>query len=316
MISVVIPLYNKRSTIVRAVRSVLSQSATVAEIIVIDDGSGDEGAELVATEFGDSVRIVRQANAGVSAARNAGVWLSTSKWIAFLDADDFWLPGHIEAFAAEAGRSPSMTIWGSAYFAEDEFGIRTIRRLPDNLLTISGAINYFECCAEGRLPYQTSSVVASRSALMAVGGFPLGVRSGEDLITWARLACLGEARYSADPQCVYGLPPISAGNRRLAIRRPQQPDVVGLAYEELLTSERRYAGEIQRTIGAWARIRATLFMELGETRLCLHEIKRARRFSGIQLRDVATTMACLIPAGLRTRAVSSVRRLRRSLAVN
>ncbi len=92
----VIPAYNREDTLERAVRSALDQTVPPDEIIIVDDGSTDETAVL-AESFEAPVRVIHQANAGASAARNLGAQQATSAWIAFLDSDDRWTRGHIEA---------------------------------------------------------------------------------------------------------------------------------------------------------------------------------------------------------------------------
>ena len=96
--SVIIPAYNSATTLTRAVESVLCQSYPAHEIIVIDDGSTDNTTE-VARGFGEQVRLLRQANAGVSAARNRGAECATGDWLAFLDADDWYYPDRLSLHA-------------------------------------------------------------------------------------------------------------------------------------------------------------------------------------------------------------------------
>jgi glycosyltransferase involved in cell wall biosynthesis len=98
-VSVVIPLYNKGQYVERALHSVLTQTRPAAEIIVIDDGSTDDGPERVKklALLNPSINLVRQENKGPGPARNAGMALAKSKYIAFLDADDEWLPSFLEA---------------------------------------------------------------------------------------------------------------------------------------------------------------------------------------------------------------------------
>lgn len=95
-ISVIVPTYNRAAWIDRTLRSILAQSLAPREIIIVDDGSTDDTAAVVAT-FGDAVRYVRQENAGVSAARNHGARLASGQYLAFVDSDDLWHPLKLEA---------------------------------------------------------------------------------------------------------------------------------------------------------------------------------------------------------------------------
>jgi glycosyltransferase involved in cell wall biosynthesis len=94
-VSVVIPTYNYGRFISEAIESVLRQTYPIFEIVVVDDGSTDNTEEIVA-KFGDKVKYIKQKNGGVGLARNTGVRHSTGEFIAFLDADDIWLPHKIE----------------------------------------------------------------------------------------------------------------------------------------------------------------------------------------------------------------------------
>src|SRR5262245_34994973 len=95
-ISVIVPLYNKRSTLARALDSILAQQGVSFEVIVVDDDSND-GSTEIALAYRDRVRYVHQQNAGPAAARNRGVLESRYGLIAFLDADDEFLPGCLRA---------------------------------------------------------------------------------------------------------------------------------------------------------------------------------------------------------------------------
>ncbi len=95
-VSAIIPTYNRRAHVIRAIDSVLAQTIPVEEIIVTDDGSTDDTVEALTRRYGSSVNVVRQENMGAAAARNRGMREARCEWIAFLDSDDIWLPTKIE----------------------------------------------------------------------------------------------------------------------------------------------------------------------------------------------------------------------------
>ena len=94
-VAVVIPAYNIDPFITRAIESVLAQTHKPDQIIIVDDGSTDATAERI-HQFGSQIQYIHQPNAGLSAARNTGIKAAETEWIAFLDGDDYWLPGKLE----------------------------------------------------------------------------------------------------------------------------------------------------------------------------------------------------------------------------
>ena len=106
-VSVIVPAYKAQETIGAALRSALSQELAPREVICVDDGSPDATADLVAREF-PGVRLVRQENAGPSAARNRAAALAQGEWLAFLDADDVWLPQKLRLQAAALAAEPGI----------------------------------------------------------------------------------------------------------------------------------------------------------------------------------------------------------------
>lgn len=109
-ISVVIPTYNRAANVQKAIKSVLAQTFSDVEVIVVDDGSSDDTGDVIAKTFGDRVRYFYQSNQGASAARNKGIAEARGEWIAFLDSDDEWEREKLELqlktlerFAAECG---------------------------------------------------------------------------------------------------------------------------------------------------------------------------------------------------------------------
>lgn len=105
--SVVIPLYNKAHTIVSTMATVINQIYKNFEVVIVDDGSTDNGAELVRSHFDDPrIRIIHQENAGVSAARNRGIEEARGLWVAFLDGDDEWHPEYLSIMCCAIEKFP------------------------------------------------------------------------------------------------------------------------------------------------------------------------------------------------------------------
>ncbi|MHC5141971.1 MAG: glycosyltransferase family 2 protein, partial [Planctomycetota bacterium] len=128
-ISVVIPAYNAEKHIARAIESVLAQTRPADEVIVIDDGSSDATAEVVRS-FGDKVIFIQQENAGASVARNAGIEAATSDWIAFLDADDEWLPNKLQLQVEHFKRNPDL-LWATGNYVNCQCGRDSNQCLSD-----------------------------------------------------------------------------------------------------------------------------------------------------------------------------------------
>src|SRR6185437_13246854 len=121
LVSVIIPTFNRAPIVGDAIESVLRQRYSHVEIIVVDDGSTDDTRAFV-TQFGATVRYVYQENAGVSAARNAGLRLATGELIAFLDSDDSWVPWKIEAEVAALRVHPAAVVAWTDMSAVDADG--------------------------------------------------------------------------------------------------------------------------------------------------------------------------------------------------
>ncbi|WP_104027625.1 glycosyltransferase family 2 protein [Vibrio jasicida] len=199
-LSVVIPLYNKEKFILRAIESIKAQTFKVKEIIVVDDGSQDMGARLV-KQYHPDVTLIQQCNQGVSVARNIGIDAATSNHVAFLDADDYWLPRFAEKITLLIKSSPNAVMYCTHYAFNTGLDVRPalMRAIPK----LGGKINdLFASCLNADLPITASSVCIKRSKLMEIGGFPVGMKMGEDQVVWAKIACLGKVMY--DPEiCVH-----------------------------------------------------------------------------------------------------------------
>ena len=185
LFSVIIPMYNKVKYIERALNSVLAQTISDFEVIVVDDGSIDGSVEVVASFNDPRIRLIRQENSGVSAARNKGIVLSNTEMVAFLDADDDWEPTFLETILDLNKKYPHAGTYVTAHrveYTEGVFVQSDFQFAPSD--KDGGLIDSFLCC-----PYIYSSAIAvKRSVLQSVGAFPVGIKYGEDLDTWIRLA--------------------------------------------------------------------------------------------------------------------------------
>ncbi|MDT4289245.1 glycosyltransferase family 2 protein [Methylomonas sp. MO1] len=312
MITVVIPLYNKASTISRAIDSVIAQSVKDWELLIVDDGSKDNGSELVDAYNDERIRLFKQANGGVAAARNKGVELATNDFLAFLDADDYWAPTHLENLQQLIVQFPDVALYGTAYFGVGGDGVakRSKFRNPDakpNQLLI---VDYFADVVEFGHFVFTSSVAINRAWLESVGGFPLGIRSGEDTLTFARLACAGDVAFSKLPTAYYMLPPVAIGDRKNFLRRPQCPDYVALELLKLLETTTKFNASLRRYLAHWHRIRAMMFLELNERLYSFPEIWKAIRFDKVTFKDILCCFLLMLPVAIRRYTLAKIRKVR------
>lgn len=246
MISVVIPLFNQEKYIERAIKSVLSQTFQGFEIIIVDDGSSDSSA-VIAMKSGDSrVKLWSQKNAGVSAARNRGIQISKYDIVAFLDSDDEWLPNHLEQINYLSENFSSCSVYASRYqIIINENFVKDIQiNGLKNLNSVEEIENYFDICAKSDPLLWSSAVAVKKEAIIDVGGFPEGITSGEDLVTWAKLACKYRIAYY---NCVSSRFHFNRPEQKIPKRKPDSPDLVGKELKSLekkfdLISLRRYRG--------------------------------------------------------------------------
>ena len=204
-ISVVIPLYNKIGHVKRAIDSVLSQTYKDFEIIVVDDGSTDDGVAVVRGMTDSRIRLIEQSNAGVSAARNTGIHAATSDLVAFLDADDAYCPDFLENICRMRELHPEAAAYAMNYqiVAPDGrvgLGLQNCSDSPELLST-----REFLRMAIVTSPVHSSSVAAPKNLLLKIGGFPVGVKLGEDIDTWLRLTFEGNIVYSYRAGGIYHL---------------------------------------------------------------------------------------------------------------
>ena len=179
-ISVIIPSYNRIQTLIRAIDSVLDQTSEVDEIIVVDDGSTDHSSIQISQSY-PSIKLIRQSNQGVSAARNAGIMQARFEWIALLDSDDTWMPDKISTIRQAQQRQPEYLL-----FHSDEIWVRNgVRVNPMDKHRKSGGW-IFDQCLE-LCVISPSAVVLHRSLLQSVDYFDETLPACEDYDLWLKI---------------------------------------------------------------------------------------------------------------------------------
>jgi hypothetical protein len=202
LVSVVVPLYNKAATIERTLASIAAQTYPHLETIVVDDGSSDDGARIVEAYPDPRIRLIRQANAGPGAARNRAIAAARGDFLAFLDADDEWLPAFLERAIDELDRSGAATVTFGFYEGRDRSSnmdrfrarglvpgvLRVDARTPPSVLI---ALNVFT---------NSWSTLTTPQIVRKHGGFiEEHCTYGEDSTLWLRVALAEPMAISYEP---------------------------------------------------------------------------------------------------------------------
>ena len=248
--SVIIPLYNKAPYVRKALESVLAQTYTDFELIVVDDGSTDESANIVETMLREikgyrlevkgqenevidysleikgeensgaeinaynlspinyklnaynlspiNYKLIRQANAGVATARNNGVAQANGDYLAFLDADDWWEPTYLERMVQLIEDYPDAGLYASNYVYYKPGKTHVALNIP------TGYINYPKAYLEnGAMPVWTGATIIPKVVFDELGGFPIGIKLGEDFLLWAKIALQYKVAFLNEPLAWY-----------------------------------------------------------------------------------------------------------------
>ena len=295
MISIIIPLYNKETSIATALRGVLAQTFQDFEVVVVDDGSTDGGAAVVETFDDPRIRLIRQENGGVSAARNRGIAEARGEHIAFLDADDEWMPEFLEEIAALIAEYPESKARATNYIFNSN-GVKSptiLRKMPftegRGVLT-----NYFEVASCSHPPVCSICVCIDRDLLQEIGGFPLGIKSGEDLLTWARIAVRTNWAYSLMPLAQYNIEQVFV--REKPKRLHDKEDRVGDGLLVLLEMVPLYKKkELKLYISHWYKMRTSVCSTIGDISDTWHYGLKALRYNIFNYKVVVMMFLIFLP---------------------
>ncbi|MDH5436731.1 MAG: glycosyltransferase, partial [Gammaproteobacteria bacterium] len=248
-ISVVIAVFNGAKTVKRAIESVLSQTYSALEIIVVDDGSTDNTAEIVKS-FSEPVKYFYQDNAGVSVARNNGVGQAQGEWIAFLDADDWYYPDRLRWHAEWIEEDDNLDFLTGDFDYVTPDGSR-IRRCMENTNAGKVLLRY---AAEDRMIMEgeligdfiaqhfgdTHTLTVRKETFQRLGGYPVDVHICEDVNFLIRLSAMSRrVGVYCEPMAAYMVHKDSA-TRTNALRAQQQTLEALLPLVKSLSSEHKY----------------------------------------------------------------------------
>jgi glycosyltransferase involved in cell wall biosynthesis len=254
--SVIIPLYNKAPYVVKTIQSVLAQTFTDYELVIMDDGSKDNSFEVAknAIESHSQCHLYKQGNAGVSMARNNAVALSRGEYLCFLDADDWWDSTFLEEMSKLIADFPEAGIYGTNYTIVNETKHKT-RVAPLGLEPgfEKGYINYCHVYAKTlAMPLTSISVSIPRGVFDEMKGFPQGIKLGEDFLLWIRIALKYKVAFLNEPLAYYNQD-VDASNRGVGrLHKPEEHmlwNVGFLAEEEKNNSDYKRLIDNLRTYG-------------------------------------------------------------------
>lgn len=293
-ISVIIPLYNKKDVVIRALNSIFCQTYLPSEIIVVNDGSTDGSELLVMSLCHPLVQIVNQKNEGVSAARNKGIELARSEWVAFLDADDFWEDEFLETIVALRNKFNPEVI-GTNYFKTVNDN-RKIDRLRKMNITESGVLdNYFQVASSSKPPLNSSAMACKKTSIIRVGMFPVGIKSGEDLLTWAKLACEFRIAYCLTPLSNYIISEEDEiGDKPKRINE----EIDNVAHELIQLRKKHKKTYISNYISHWYIMKASVFLRVRYKKKALYQIIKALYFNPLSFKAYVFLFLVFMPSKL------------------
>lgn len=206
-VSVIVPLYNKAATVARTLDSILAQTFTDFEVIVVDDGSKDSGPQIVEACDDPRVRLVRQENAGPGAARNNGADLAAGTYVTFLDADDEWCPKFLERAVGVLDGKCAAALYSANFYVQPA-GVKRwddlqAKGLPSGAWWLRWDAGQDEVRYFWRAIHSCATVYRRKDFLAAGGFYEERCTFGEDVWLWMRLLVKHSVYFDPEPLAHY-----------------------------------------------------------------------------------------------------------------
>jgi glycosyltransferase involved in cell wall biosynthesis len=300
-VSVILPVYGVEKYIAETVRSVLAQTFSDFELLIIDDGSPDRSLEIC-RQFTDSrIRIIQQQNRGLSGARNTGIRHAQGEYLAFLDGDDLWAPEKLEKQVAHLDHSPTVGLSFSRSAFIDEIGKDLKTYQMPQLTGITAG--YLLCCnpvGNGSAPVVRQEVFQAIGKVAAsgeVGYFDESLRRAEDIECWLRIAI-------QTPWLIEGIPEpltlyrVNAGGLSASLLQQLA------SWEAVIEKTRRYAPELITQWEPIARAYQLLYLARTAVRLQIRDLAVSlvhwaiAAYPSILLKEPRRTLLTLVAAYL------------------
>lgn len=270
-VSVVMPAYNVAAFIAETLDSVFAQTFTDFEVVIVNDGSPDTAElERALEPYRGRVRYFKQENLGAGAARNAALRAARGEFVAFLDADDLWLPDYLsEQMKFLRGGDYDLVYSDALIFGDSPLAGKTyMQTAPSNGEVSFKSLMRFECSVI------TSGVVARRRPILEVGLFNEEIRNGQDFELWLRLVRHGARaayqrkvllRYRCHPDSLSSVDPVGKFVRQLSL------------FEKIGETHDLNVGERAELDRVFKRLRAGMEFEIGKARFVEGDFAEARR---------------------------------------
>lgn len=240
-ISVIIPLYNKEKSIRQTVFSVLEQSHSNFELIIIDDGSTDDSLSMVKQIEDNRIRVISKPNEGVSSARNCGIRSAKYDYLAFLDGDDLWSKAHLSTLVEMIGQKDTADVGGFA----TSFYKSTVSKFEEKLVNTCEkpflVLDYFDFMSTPENRFNSSTLLVKKTKIAEVGFFNTDLKYGEDVELWYRLFKKYSLVFNPIVTALYF---VAAENRSSYYVMPLNNRFHTFNFKEASKSEKRYLGKL------------------------------------------------------------------------